>query len=985
MRWVIGILGVLLALLLAGYLWMQPAQIPSDTGLPGDGQPGSESAGPLEDAPGLSSREGAAPATADAEARPSFEDAGGIQLVGKAVDETRRPVAGARVFAQMEGTPTGQAVTGPDGRLSVSLGSTGPYARFGVLRIQNETHGLDMRIYLSVDAQEEIDFGTLVLRTTRPVDVHVTKAGSPVAGADVALRSLDSRGGGTLLQQTDAEGRVRFDGVSAEKVAVFAVAEGSGRTHAEVVLEAQKGPVEIELAADRAITVRVVRGDTEEPVAGAEIVVWGELSYAPPQGEGALPPLGDIRTDDAGVATVAGLHKGWLGVLAKAPGLAMRNNGSRVERVGIKPEESEATVTLWPYRTVRFPVAEGSPKPADETELKVRRYQPISGYDVGEPRGLMADGMVVLENFPPGFDWGHVEAPDGTWAEWKTPLDKDLGEPVRFQKIYDLKVQLTWPDGSPAVGQMLWANLQPRGRSPHIASDEHGIVVFEHCVAQGCHVMWSPTEDGFGMSLGTVPLQSDPGTVTYEVQPIVEIEVAVSVEGKPGLPAEYTLSVEDRGPRARAGNPRQVSSTSFEEDAERGIVRFSWPRKEDGSLPEVFLRAPGYTQVSKVPEATGKAAARVALDLAGSTKLKLVVLRPEHGRYYAQLERWEEDQGDWYTPMRDAAMRTGARGVQGVHRYEGLAPGRYRVREFYTGLMSAPFELAADGTEVEIEFDVRASRVVKGRVTVPAGESVAFASVRVEGRERIRGSQMNPIRVQEDGTFELRALEGEKLGLLVDHPLLGLAAPGTHVVGSGSPTLALVARPVVQFRIAGMEEMTTTANAPNASPAYSSPIRVRMGPAAASNEEKRAGFAIATDGVFRIAREGDTSVPWRIEILQHQRAPLVLEDVAVRGAVTDLGTLTLSEGATLTAKLIKGKEAVPQWVAVRARPVGAKSTVASSFKVEPTDPPEVRLKGLAAGRFVITVQKMMSKDAPILETEVESDGKSPIVIEVKLP
>ncbi|MCC6383493.1 MAG: carboxypeptidase regulatory-like domain-containing protein, partial [Dehalococcoidia bacterium] len=464
-----------------------------------------------------------------------------------------------------------------------------------------------------------------------------------------------------------------------------AVAPGTGRAYREVRLPVE-GVVELELPDDRSAAIHVKHGLTGAPVPGAEVYLGGGGTQPMPHGRGCLPPYPDLRTDTQGRLVVSGLPQGYVSVVARAPGLALRSNGMTVEGVFLKPDEGEATVTLFPYRAVRFPiVAADVGAPPQGAILEVRRYQPLSGYDVGEPLARVEDGQLVLAPFPPGFDRGHVVTPDGRWAMWTAPVDTDVGEPVAFRKIHDVRVKLLWKDGTPAAEQVLWVLLRPRGTSGKVRTAADGSGVFPRCVAETATLLWTPVEEGFGMPIGGVSLLTDPGLLTVTIDRPIDIVLRLLRAGTPGIPAGIQVRVPDL---ATGGN--RSLGREIQEDATTGELRFRWLPMPDGSAPPVTLRADGVPEVTVRPERAADGVWRADAELAMGATLRVRVASPAGGRYWLQLERWDEIQQRWWSMHDHPAYVAGRQAVDGLHVMPGLPPGRYRLVEAYSNLASVP-------------------------------------------------------------------------------------------------------------------------------------------------------------------------------------------------------------------------------------------------------------------------------------------------------
>lgn len=909
-----------------------------------------------------------------------------LHASGLVVSPDHKPAAGVQIVAVVEGVEVGRTLTDDAGRFRLFVGPRPSTYQRGTLRLRKGGLGMDRSLFLYAQSPPELTHGTLMLKPIRSLRVRVTRDGEPAAGALVVATKKDAGRADptTPPVRTDADGLAEIEGITESHVYVFAHVEGRGRGFGEVVLPREE-LFELALPPDRTITVRVTRGDTQAPVEGAEVHLAGKGSLPFPGGVGSLPRLPQILTDGTGTAVVSGMSAHHIWVVARAPGLQMTTNGMMVERVILQAGENEASVTLWPLRAVRFPISEQSIAiPADGTQLELRRYQPIHGYDTSEPQARVEDGHVVIEPFPPGFDVGHVVAPDGSWATWETKVDADLGEPVRFVPAYDVSVRLTWRDGSPAVGERLWLILSPRGRREFQTTDADGRVSFGRCHAKSAHVMWSPVDHGFGTSILNLNLTSDPGTPTVAIDRPIDIVVQLRQDGAPRLPDTYRLQVPDLSPGASPGRKRVVTARELSEDRDAGEIRFRWLPMPGGDAPLITIEPDGLPPVSGTPTKDAAGVWRTVIDLPKSTTLRVRVEPPEGGRYFLRLMKWHAERGQYFGSRESAAQRSGRRAIDGVHTYKGLEPGRYRIREHHTGIESEPFELVADGSTTDIALDLSGTVFVRGRVVVPEGESPAYARVHVADRHRGSASTMNPVRIKLDGTFEMRARRGERLRLAAFHPTLKLVGePVEFVVGTDSPVVRLGVGPAIRFTVAG-SDFTTAAPQEGMTPHVMGPVRVTVARSVMGLTHAHARTPLASKGRFRIGVDGPGTYVVRIE--QHGRVPTLLEGVEIGDGVRDLGEVSLATGATVVVRLLKGKEPIPQHVSVQASLQGQSySYTASGYQQEAGDPPVIRLAGVGPGTFQLVVKQMMVKRAALHESEFESDGSTTITIDAQLP
>ncbi len=733
---------------------------------------------------------------------------------------------------------------------------------------------------------------------------------------------------------------------------------------------------------DRTVTIHVRRGDNLEPVAGAEVMLAGPGTLPFPRGTGCLPPLPDIRTDANGDAVVSGLPPTYVWIVARAPGLAIKSDGRPFQGVILKPPKTRATVTLWPRRAVRFPIkTTGAGAPEDGTKLELHRYQPLDDGGQGEPTARIEDHHLVLEPFPPGFDWGHVISADGTWALWRVPMNEDLGEPVEFRAIHDIRVRLRWKDGTPATDQILFAILKPRGEKPRVRTDAEGLAVFPTCVAESAHIMWSATERGSGLPIARVNLASDPGDMVVEIDRPIDYAVRIRVNGEPRIPDDYEVHVMEMAPDQPPDELRRIWH-GCDEDPEKGEIRFRWLPLPGGEASPVTIRAPGLPPAAATPVKGANGIWRATVDLASSTTLRVRLAAPEDTPYFLYLERWQEQYQRYYVPEDGVARQARRDAEDGVHTFRGFAPGRYRLRESYSGITSTPFELTPGGPDLDLELDLSTSVLVRGRIVVPTDENPAYARVRFADRDGGSVSRSNPVRVQGDGSYEFRATAGERHRIVVEHPLLvATDAPPEILVGSDVPVIHLVEGPQLVFRIKGSD--LTTEPEGRGSPAWGSPVSVRMAQSGAWEPEGYGRTTIAQNGRFRVGVPEPGT--WDVRVERSGFVPHLVRGVKVEDGPADLGTIALSKGATLTVRLLKGVQPLPSQPCVSATLVGPMPYRASGYKVEAGDPPRIVLGGLGRGTFKVTVSQLYVRDGDLAEREVVCDGENDVTLDIQLP
>lgn len=938
-------------------------------------------------APRAGTDPGAAGATdAPASAATAQEEHGEhVVLVGRVVDERRRPVAGATVTSTREGRDLGTTRTDADGSFRLPAGPRSDDEVLVLVLARHADRGAHRVVHIPPGGPREERLTGLVLGPLHALDVIVRHRGQPVAGSVVVARPADETGpvAPLVTGTTGATGAVRLTGLTALRLRLFAVGPGTGRSFQELSLPAD-GPVQVDLPDDRRATITVLRADTDEPLAGAAVHLAGEGTWPFPSGSDALPPFGPLRTDAAGRVQVAGLPAGHVRVVAWAPGWTLPNAGWRIEPGVLRPDATDLTLRLQAGRTLRFPLkAGGVAAPDDGTPLELVRYQPVARYPVVAPRARIEDDHVVIEAFPPGFDVGHVAAPDGSWAPWAAPLVGDVGEPVTFQRAHDVAVGLAWPDGTPAVGQHVQLALAPRGARGPLPTDATGTVVFPRCQARTAHVYWADAEAFSRRYLGEVDLRAPPGTLQVTVGRPLEMVVQVRVDGEACLPRSFEVSLVDPGNDTPSVHPQPVHPLDLEEDAAAGELRLSCPALPMGGAPTVAIQAEGLPPARGVPVLGEDGVWRAQVHLTRSTPLRVRVLPPADGRYYLCVERWSAEREAWLDTMSEAAFQGGVRGVDHVHVFAGYTRGRYRLHDLHSGLRGAPFELGGGGGEVALDFDLAQVVTVRGRVTVPDGERVAFATFSARIGDEPPSFNQRPLPVDADGGFDVRAPRGARVAVVVEHPALRGPRPApSFVVGTDDIVVPLARGPELHFRIEGRTGSSVPPDPRIRSIGFGG-LGVRIVPTGTPFDEAPPLRTLADEGLFRCAVETPATYDVRVE--QPGLVPVDLLGVKVGSGATDLGTLHLLRGATLEVRLHRGKHPLPSSPLITATFLGERPYVVRAWDLQPGSPPFLATSGLAAGSFHVAVGTLDAEAEVLFEQTVTSDGATPLVLDAHLP
>ena len=944
-----------------GSLLDEPLDEPGDLkGAAGQGAEGMRTVGDGGTRPRVGSTPGGRP----------DEDA--IELVGRVVDTRRMAVGGAAVELQAAGKTVARATSGPDGvyRLRARAGPHGRAVR-GTLLARREGYGATAAVVWLAEGGDQAG-PTLVLERAWLLRARVEVDGAASGFANVAVARRE--GGqvtpfGTRAAGTD--GAVVFDGLAAGLYEVFATLPGRGRGHASVRLPQPEGEVAVlRLGGERLLDVIVEDAATGEAIPGALVEVGEKRTLPKPTGPGYLPPLPSVRTNGAGRATVRGLGlEETIHVNVEAAGYVPALWWQASSQIA-RPGTSEVVVRMRRPRRVTFPIYPGEAgAPADGTALRVELAGRM-GADVSGV-GARVDGeYVVVDGLPPLASNGALVAPGGLQARFSAPMGVEMGNAVEFVAPRTVRIRIVEPGGGPVEGVALRLNpLDGTGRSPSATTGADGVATFEGIAADkaGVHLRSNDTPWG-GPLLGRIDLTGEQEEFTFELVARFTFVLHVRVGDERRLPPSYSLT---------AGGSR-VASTDIAEDPAAGQLQVSLrPPQDDAPFP-VQLLAEGYLPASVEVDPSDEAGSYdVVLAVAG--RIVARVTPPEDESYALALERFDPATKGWSPTVGGALPGTPPQpSGDGVHEYEGLESGRYRLTEARSGYRSDPIDVQAGGAPVEVAVDLAGAVDVVGRVKAPPGSNLAQARVRVLGRHD-PAQPWSGVRVAADGTFVLRALRGATLELAVFHPLLSPAAEGGRVrvvAGTSKPVLALEAGAEAVFRVAGFEGANSAGGS-----SFSTPVQVKLYRGEVGGELVVAVQPQAVDGVFSFGGfpEG-TYALWLGFGTKY--APYVKSGVALGSGRTDLGSITPPAGETLVVELTGGDDkaqAVWATVSYRGEPSYARHGTRAG------EAPSIRVPGLGKGTFEVVVRTAGGGGTRVVhEGELSLDGSGETRLTVDL-
>ncbi len=946
-----------------------PSENGGGPGLKADGREpeGPATNGGVPDAPPNTTTSGVADAT----------------LVGRVVDDRRVPVAGAQVQLGIGARVLGRAETDADGRytLGVPASARGSGVRLALVARTEDRRAGTASAWLDASGAREQKLPVIVLRAAHDLQVHVVREGGGVMGAQVAAVH---RGAGVPLllasENGDEDGRVLLRGLPPGPLELFATAPGHGRarTTLRVPRAENAGPALLELQAERVLTVYVYDAQSQRPVRGAELLLGDTRTMPIPHGPGYLPSLPPARTDRRGYAVIRRLGADeTIYVNARAAGYAFAPWWHARTQMAA-PGVEEVRVPLARARRVRFPVIEDTvPTPPDGTVINVESRGAARDTGGAGLTAVIEDGDVIVTGLGAGGVAGTLIAPSGALATFMARAGSSEGQSVTFRLPRTVRVRVVERGGAAVADLPL--RLRAGGRAPAVdpaVTDAEGLAVFTGVGGDRAVLH----RDGPGVGPGGPPLATLDLTLDVEVhdvvlEPAIELVLTTRIEGSPRLPAEYALM---------AGGAR-LGAARIDEDPTAGELRCLLRPPASDSRMRVQLHARGYL-VEELDVDPRESSVRETIDLRPAGRLLVRVEPPEDGSYTLRLQRYDTDREDWMPariPTARSALGAGrdVASADGMHVYEGLAPGRYRAFERGSRRASEEIEVGL-GAEVELRLDLSGARWVRGRVIGPPGARRVQARVLVDGPA---GGVWSGVRPDGEGRFRIRADRDQPVTLRVTHPTLMPAARGGRVrlaAGTDEVELRLESGPELSFRVSGYEDAQTPASG-----LWHAPFTVHLLPKDDSAGERLSAQPVADSGTFRLGgfKPGVYTL-WLT--FGRTYAPYVREGVQLGTQSLDLGTIRPSTGTTLRVR-----------VAGLAERPGAAVWAVVSHEGEPAytrhgsldrEAGELVSRGLGAGRFRVVVRGAglaggSSAARILLETVVTADGSSERTLDVQLP
>jgi hypothetical protein len=930
----------------------------------------------------------AAPAS-DATPQRAVETAASARRIfGRVVDARRHGVAGARIRFASEGRTPLEVASREGGAFEIALASVGSqYLKGWLLAVGPDGAIGDGRAVLYPDREDgrydadhpsDFDAGALTILPPARLIVRVRDEHGPVAGADVTANVSSQwafETGSLPVVASDADGVAVLLAPSCDATVTATV---PGRATARTWTMCESGveqTIELFLHSTFSVTLRVRDAKTNAPVANAHVVFSEMLSvrqsrvssYNGPESMGSEGHLPDLVCDADGITHVDDVDpERHLSVRANAPGYDTPDRG----RAPLDGSSREIELLLEPSgaKETRFPiVADEAPVPPDGAVVELHESERLFRGDQLVTAKVERRELVIT-GAPQGWHSVVAAAPDGSLAEFQFSSSQPERPTLRFKRPRKLELHVRHADGRSATDACVGIqgmNVLP----PPKRSDEQGRVVFEGMLARRVDVVAyrvGPT----GNPLATVDLREGDARVDVVMPERFEVTLAVTLDGRPGLPPTFRINSPLCFWKAEA------------EDPERGELRVSSLAGAQETKVEAWFVAEMFLFVKlDVPIVRGATPPVVPVALVRGAHLRLDVKRGVEQKFKLRIQK-QGDDGKFTNLEAQYRAVDRVNGPNGLFDFAPLEAGTWRVQDEVTRIATEPVALAT-GEERTATLDISGAIVIHGRVSAPAGTDLRLARIVARGEPAEAGTDrwsrtISPgTYVLEDGTFE-RTIDGAQPFVRVWHPSLA-PPPGDPYVEVRDPTqpvlLSLVDRPSLVFTLVRAGGATSVSDM-NLSDRLAIALDREDGdPAHVTRSATTTG---AASEVVQLA-ELPTG-RWTLFLDPGgEAAPLLRTGVEISEAGTDLGTLTLERGSVLRVAIADGRANRSGPVRARARHVGAPdysrfwSRAASS---------ELVLPGLGAGRFEVALSDSTGKE--LWTGTAECDGAHETALTVEL-
>lgn len=744
-------------------------------------------------------------ATKDA-ARPGSDltGLGGLIVHGKVVNQARAPLENAEILIEITGREAARGTTDEHGEYRIGIGGEeDTIYTWIMIRAQAEGPLVGYTgLWFGPSSPPVLEAQPIVATEAQTLEAQVVYGPEPVGGAQASV-VINISGQWRLVGECVADelGTVRFEGLPRGNVQVLAAAKGHGRASKKVTLpRTSEEAVLVELTDEAVVEVTVEDQETGDPIPGARIEIQDNFRIGGYYEYLITPAMEIPPTDENGRTVLRGLaEKGGYSLLAQAEGYPPASPWGGSGRGSISGGRDTVTLKLRKPRTIRFPIGVGkADPPADGESIEVVVTPWLKRY-VKNLKARVEGHEVVWDDVPTGWVQGQFLAKSGAAAGFHAPQQGEKGRELKFGPIEAVTIELREKEGGPVAGVRL--RLERAGMladsSPQ-TTGEDGRAVFSHVQGKKVRVHLLPTGKRWGgLYLGQIDLEKKEEVYVLEIAPAFELTLDVVIDGSPGLPGAYTLSV---------GNQR-VEAADIVEDPTAGRIETSVRKKDRKGKAKIQLSAQGYL-VEKAPtidlDQDPPYTAKLELKAAGS--LNVQVDPPADGKYSLKIQRFDPRRQRWVNARYRNAQGNQGRRDDGSQQFDGLDAGTYRVIDNTSNIASESAEVELGVEPAEVHIDLRDSVLVSGVVKAPAGAALHLARVRRLGIDN-SSSQWSGIGVNGNGRWSFRSRRGERLTVSVYHPVLRAAARSVNVgvvAGQEAPPLYLESGDELHFRLTNM-------------------------------------------------------------------------------------------------------------------------------------------------------------------------------------
>src|SRR6185369_12349314 len=257
-------------------------------------------------------------------------------------------------------------------------------------------------------------------------------------------------------------------------------------------------------------------------------------------------------------------------------------------------------------------------------------------------------------------------APDGSLAEFQFSSSRAERPTLRFKRPRTLELHLRYADGRVAADACVGIrglNNPPRPKR----SDGQGRVVFDQMLARRVDVV-AFRANTIEKPLATVDLREGDARIDVVMPERFEAALAVTLDGRPGLP-----------PAFRVGSPDCYWKVEAE-DPERGELRVSSLAGAQESKVEAWFSAETFLSVKvDVPVVRGAAPPVVPIALVHGARLRLDVKRADKQRFALRIQR-QGDDGKFTNLEAQYRAVDRVNGPNGLFDFAPLEAGTWRVQ-----------------------------------------------------------------------------------------------------------------------------------------------------------------------------------------------------------------------------------------------------------------------------------------------------------------